>query len=125
MHYKPLLCLLATSANPATQTVVFMWERKKLESMFSSNLSLLGYTLFSLFFGGEWGGEKLNFDAILNVQKNKNGTRKFPVPFCQIHQFFTFCHLCFIIISLSVSKYKNFEPLASASIDYFLTPTFL
>ena len=46
--------------------------------------------------------------------------RKLPVPFYQVHQLFTFCHLYH-----PVFRYKIFELLASASINDFLTPTFL
>ena len=48
MHYERLLCLPATAANPATQAVVFIWERKKLACLAATYL-VLGYALFSLF----------------------------------------------------------------------------
>ena len=48
MHYKRLLCLPATAANPATQAVVYIWERKKLACLAATYL-VLGFALFSLF----------------------------------------------------------------------------
>lgn len=53
MHYKPLLCFLAPYTNPTTQAVVFIWERKTLESMFRDITST---SILSIFFIFLWWG---------------------------------------------------------------------